>query len=178
MREARKAEQDKDTIEFEGLLATRRKLVRDAQGWLDHLNCPPGILDDFEKKHNSPQPNPDTVTDSQIRALKVDLEELEKAIGRLEARATSDGLFVALRNVMSANVWKPKVLANMIIKVSGRRTLHTSRPMAPASMDTAISPKAFQQVSLHTPPASHHPVTPRFIPPPRRLAGTGSAQGG
>ena len=87
MREARKAEQDKDTIEFEGLLATRRKLVRDAQGWLDHLNCPPGILDDFEKKHNSPQPNPDTVTDSQIRALKVDLEELEKAIGRLEARA-------------------------------------------------------------------------------------------
>ena len=118
-REARAIEQAKDTAEFEALLARRRQLLTQAYEHMGHLNCPPGYRDDYEEKHNEQLGSPDTVTDRQIRALKVDLEDLELSISKLEERCSTDGIFVALRHTMSANVWKPKMLAQMIVKGPG-----------------------------------------------------------
>ena len=40
-------------------------------------------------------------------------------IERLQTRAESDGIFVALKGVCATNVWKPKQLASMIVKGPG-----------------------------------------------------------
>jgi aryl carrier-like protein len=116
-----RAEQLRDTAEFEGLLADRRammaKVTDETDGIFKTISVPPGYADEFHEKHaRDRQVNPDTCTDADIRQLKVANEKLERSVERLELRCESDGLFLALRAIMSASVWKPKKLAEQIVK--------------------------------------------------------------
>ena len=55
-------------------------------------------------------------------------------IERLQARAESDGIFVALKGVCAANVWKPKQLANMIVKGPGALKMERWKEGAPKNV--------------------------------------------
>lgn len=119
-----KTEKVRDVVEYDELMGQRRALMVKAHELMSHLNLPASVRDDFEEKHHRALPALDTVSDDptrdkMIRSLKVDLEEFGRALERLELRTETDGVFLALRNLMSANVWKPKQLAQMIVKGPG-----------------------------------------------------------
>jgi len=114
-----KKEQTEDTLEFEALLTERRALISKVVDLMRMLSCAPSISESFHERYNRSLANPSQANDNDIREVKIELEELNKSVERLEMRVDSDALFVALRNIMSANVWKPKVLGQMIVKGPG-----------------------------------------------------------
>ena len=53
-------------------------------------------------------------TAEKLLALQLQIDELKMTQEKLQMRCESDGLFVALRSLNMANVWKPKDLARQI----------------------------------------------------------------
>jgi len=114
----------KDAGEYEDLLTRQRAMLADADKWMAHLNPPLSLTNEFNSNHRKERKAVDGLKvdlerNRLLQSLKVDLEELGKVTERLQTRAESDGIFVALKGVCAANVWKPKQLANMIVKGPG-----------------------------------------------------------
>ena len=105
-----------DTAAFEELLEKRRALVHEAMRALELLSAGGALRDEFEAKHNHSLVHPDRADKGDIRKLSTALEQLRHVLERLTMRCESDGLFVALRQLLKSNQWKPKQLAEQMVK--------------------------------------------------------------
>ena len=113
---ARNLMQAEHTKAFEALLVKRRALMSDANGALDLLSASVALREELDMQHNRVLTHPDSADHDDIRKLTCGLEELERVVERLRMRCESDGLFVALKELLKANMWKPKQLADQMVK--------------------------------------------------------------
>jgi hypothetical protein len=111
---ARRSEQMKIKRDFDALLAERGRLVSKAEEQMTALNCSRGTISSFHDKHNATLVSSEPASDEEVRSLKASVEALSKCVERFELRMDSDGLFLALRSMMTLNAWKPKELAELI----------------------------------------------------------------
>ena len=61
-------------------------------------------------------PVPQEASDQDVFEIKMAIADLEKVNQRLQERCDADGVYLALRSVMQKNVWKPRQLADQIVK--------------------------------------------------------------
>ena len=102
---------------FEELLLKRREMVIKGVEQLEsYLLAPEQLYMDFQRIHFPNLPTPNEASNQDVAELKESVADLDYVMEKLQSRADSDGLYLALKAVMTKNVWKPKQLAEQMIK--------------------------------------------------------------
>jgi len=102
---------------FEELLLKRHELVMRGLTLLQsNLLSNENIEAEFQRAHYPSMPAPDEATGRDVVELKTGIVELESAVGRIDKRCNTDGLYVAMRAILQQNAWKPRQLAEQIVQ--------------------------------------------------------------
>jgi len=107
--------------EFSQLSIIRAEVLRRIKAQMDQFLLTDRIIQAFNDKFavHVPPPGSPPPTPEMLLRVRLQNEELKAIEERLQIRCESDGLFVALRSLCTANVWKPKDIARQILTGPG-----------------------------------------------------------
>jgi len=143
LEERQQAEFERQALEKEGgvrreqyaaLNLTKVEKIRQVNAQLKMLEMSDRVKETFNEKYQTvlPKPGAPPPMPEEILAIQMQIDELGAISKKLQMRCESDGLFVALRNLCAANVWKPKDLARQA--VSGPSSLKDAKGADPDSI--------------------------------------------
>ena len=107
--------------EFSQLNILKAEVLRRIKAQMEQFLLTDRIVQAFNDKFavHIPPPGSPPPTPEMLLRVRLQTEELKAIEEKLQIRCESDGLFVALRSLCVANVWKPKDIAKQILTGPG-----------------------------------------------------------